>query len=84
MNDKTYEIIDGKIHPRKDSRIVSHADEISGDYWKIWKEGLRCFLEYDEGHFASKMVTIEISEDDYSLISSKPAAVVEVINSTQS
>ena len=83
MNDKPYEIIDGKIHPRKDSRPVDRANEILGDYWRIWKEAARYFLEYDEGHFASKMVTIEISEDDYNLISSRPAAVAEIINSRQ-
>jgi|LakMenE01Jun11ns_1017448.scaffolds.fasta_scaffold7627682_1 hypothetical protein len=83
MSDKPYEIIDGKIYPRKAAQPIVYSDEIVGSHWRIWRETLKCFLEYDEGHFATKMVTVEISDDEYRLIENNPIAVKEIIISKQ-
>jgi hypothetical protein len=83
MKKKPYEIIDGKIHPRKLAPIRGTSDEIVGNYWRIWKQESKCYLEYDKGHFATEMVTVEISNDDYNRISNRPSTVTEVINSKQ-
>jgi len=79
MDDKSDEIGDGEIRPGK----TFEASEILGDYWRIWKEETECFLEFDQGHFATEMVTIEISQREYDLIASRPSAVNEVVLSRQ-
>ena len=66
---------------KEESGHNDRSDEIIGDYWSIWKEGSRCFLEYDKGHFATEMVTVRITEEEYSLISDSPKKVYGVIDS---
>lgn len=83
MRDKPYEIVDGKIYPKMGVKKVGCSGEISGGYWSAWPENAKYFLEYDKGHFATKMVTCEISEDEYKMIHSSPPSVNEVINRLQ-
>lgn len=83
MTDKPYEIVDGKIYPRKAVKPNNCSNEISGSHWRIWKEESKCFLEFDEGHFGTKMVTVEITESEYDAIVSRPSTVNEVILAKQ-
>jgi len=82
MNEKPYKIIDGMIVPQKGKSIPKLKGQVSGDYWMVWIENSKFFLEYDEGHFATKMVTVEISKREYDIVIDNPANVnvAEIIN----
>jgi hypothetical protein len=65
MDPKPYRIVEGKYYPVNRTGQSNSTDEFIGSYWRTWREQERCFLEYDEGHFATKMRTIEISDIQY-------------------
>lgn len=83
MKNKPYKIIGRKIYPQKTNKPSESSQEIIGSNWRIWREESKCFLEYDEGHFATKMITIEIREDDFDRIAARPDVVNEIINAKQ-
>ena len=63
MNDKPYKIINGTYYP---ADINNDSEEYYiGDHWRIWKDDSKYFLEYDEGHFSTKMMKLEITKQDY-------------------
>ncbi|WP_135622501.1 hypothetical protein [Solemya pervernicosa gill symbiont] len=69
MNDKPYTKIGNTYYPKEPQTEISES-EIKGSYWRAWSEGEKYFYEFDEGHFASKFRTVEISCDDYQLLKS--------------
>jgi len=50
---------------------AEHLDYFYGDFWSIYieKDG-GCYLEFDEGHLATKFITREISKEDYESLKS--------------
>ncbi|MES9963442.1 MAG: hypothetical protein ABW116_07860 [Candidatus Sedimenticola sp. 20ELBAFRAG] len=69
MSDEPYTKIGNTYYPRE-QKIEASDSEIKGNYWRAWSEDGRCFYEFDEGHFASKFKTVEISNDDFELLKS--------------
>ena len=78
METKPYQIVDGKFHPIKTVKQNSSDSEFRGDYWRVWRSESKCYLEYDEGHFATKMKTIEISEANFHGLTSGTTSVANV------
>jgi len=79
MNLDRYRLVDGKYVPIPKGEQAPDADEYRGDYWRVWRDQSLCFLEYDEGHFATKMKTVEISEPEYRQLAQGGITVADVL-----
>lgn len=67
MTNKPYTKIGSTYYPikRKEGPI---GNEIRGGGWRAWTDGGQYYYEYDAGHFATKLTTIIISENDFNLL----------------
>lgn len=67
MNDKPYSKVGNTYYPRP-MKVEVSEDEVSGNRWRAWNDTGKYYFEYDAGHFASRMKTVEITEDDFGLL----------------
>lgn len=44
------------------------GNEIRGGGWRAWAEKGKYYYEYDSGHFATKLRTVTISEQDFNFL----------------
>jgi hypothetical protein len=79
MNEERYRLVDGKYFPIPRGIESLTLDECQGDYWRAWKDQSRYYLEYDEGHFSTKMKIIIISEPDFHHLAQGTKTVAEVV-----
>lgn len=58
----------GKTYtPKKDASV---SDELTGSYWRAWAEDGKYYYECDTGHFATKLLTVEVCKSDFELFKS--------------
>lgn len=67
MSDKPYSKIGNTYYPRPRAQSSSD-DEIKGAASRAWVENGQCYYEYDAGHFATKLKTVKISDDDFNAL----------------
>ena len=69
MNKKKYSKIGNTYHPEP-MEIETSESEAKGNRWRVWKDNIKFYFEYDSGHFLSEMKIIEITEFDFEYIKS--------------
>jgi hypothetical protein len=82
MKKEFFDIRDGKIYPNLKEKLdfnESSENEFIGDYWRVWREGEKYFLEHDIGHFASSFVTTEIEKNEYEELKSGYLKVDDIL-----
>lgn len=67
MNEKPYSKVDKTYYP-KPKNLLSSEDEVKGNRWRAWKEAGKVYFEYDAGHFATEMRTVDITDGDFRLL----------------
>ncbi|MFK5998167.1 MAG: hypothetical protein QM492_08655 [Rhodobacterales bacterium] len=69
MHKKPYSKVGNTYYPKPNATEFSE-DEVKGNYWRVWKDVGKVYFEYDAGHFATKIKTVEITESDFNLVKS--------------
>jgi len=67
MNEKPYSKVGNTYYP-KPKNVETSEGEVNGNRWRAWKDVGKAYFEYDAGHFATKMNTVEITESDFGLL----------------
>lgn len=75
--EKEFEV--GKTYRSKKIDPIITETGIKGAYWGVWKEGNKYYYELDIGHFASRLVTVEITKEDFNYMMSGSMAEDDIL-----
>lgn len=67
MGEEKYQKIGSTYYPRSGTRVISET-EVQGALWRAWMQSGKYYLEFDEGHFSTKLRIVLINEEEFNLL----------------